>query len=154
MTGNNISTGPFINKPQNLYNRNTSESVGGGATENHSPVAGSIDFKGTKAKKSDGQGSKTFFSSFFYNQPGGTAAANETTLPVSEGHSLMLDDKKRGTATSAASGSSYNKFKNFLYNTVKTAQVNYHSKISMNLKDKQFFQHVKERDTKTMLLHN
>ena len=121
ITGCNISTGPFINKPQNVYNRNTSESGGGGGTENHSPVMSNIDFKTSKAKKSDGQSSKNFFGSFFYNQPGGGAGGNENTPPVSEGHSLMLDDKKRGTATSTASGSSYNKFKNFLYNTVKTA---------------------------------
>ena len=64
------------------------------------------------------------------------------------------DPKKRVTVNSSTSNSSYNKFKNFLYNTVKTAQVNYHSKTSMNLKDKYFFGQVKDRDTKTMLLHN
>ena len=62
---------------------------------------------------------------------------------------------KSQTIQSNTSHSSYTtKFKNWMYNTVKTAQSNYHSKISINLKTATFFQAAKDRTQKTMLLHN
>lgn len=62
--------------------------------------------------------------------------------------------KRRATLLSQGSGhSSYNKFKNYLYNTVQTAKVNYHAKTFMSLKDRQFFQPTREKEVKTVLLN-
>lgn len=66
ITGCNVSTNAFNNKPQNVYNRNTSDS-GSGLVENNSPIMKSMELKSAKTKKQDGQSSKNFFGSFFYN---------------------------------------------------------------------------------------
>lgn len=45
--------------------------------------------------------------------------------------------KRKTTVFSQGSANSnYSRFKNYLYNTVQTAKVNYHSKTCISLKDK------------------
>ena len=115
-----------------------------------SQVIKSVEVQKAKTKNIDNRSSQNYYKHSFTQ---GSIASGKNASGNSSGNNKKK--KKRDVSVSSnASNSSYNRFKNYMYNTGKSMHTSYQSKKCMNLEEKSFFHHVKDRDITTMLLHN